>query len=80
MRPAVTSTVDILHLGVPAVRTPQGLRALSKGRPIEPASVQRYLEGTFGDALDDVTWGRSPIFPEIAEIALRPQIAKVGGG
>jgi hypothetical protein len=53
LRPAATITVDILHRAVPAVRTPQGLRALSKGRPIEPASVQRYLEGKFGDALED---------------------------
>jgi hypothetical protein len=34
MRPAVTLTVDILHRAVPAARTPQGLRALRKGRPL----------------------------------------------
>lgn len=43
--------VDLLHRAVPVVATPNGLRALSKDRPIAPASVQRYLEGKFGDAL-----------------------------
>lgn len=33
--------VDLLHRAVPVVRTPDGLRALSKDRPISPASVER---------------------------------------
>ena len=47
--------VDLLHRAVPVVRTPAGLRAASKGRPIEPRSVKVYLEGRFGDALGEVT-------------------------
>jgi hypothetical protein len=43
--------VDILHRAVAVVRTPDGLRALSGGRPISPLSVQRYLQGKFGDHL-----------------------------
>ncbi len=43
--------VSILQREVPAVRGPQGVRALSKGEPIEPASVERYLESKFGDRL-----------------------------
>jgi hypothetical protein len=46
-----TLTVDLLHRAVPARQTEEGLRALSKGKPIEPASVERYLESKFGDAL-----------------------------
>ena len=46
--------VDLLHRAVPVTATPDGLRALSKGKPIAPESVQRYLEGKFGDALDAV--------------------------
>ena len=46
-----TLKVDLLHRAVPVVRTPEGLRALSKDRPISPASVERYLEGKFGDNL-----------------------------
>ena len=38
---------------VPAVHTPEGLRALNKGTPASPASVVRYLDGKFGDALKD---------------------------
>ena len=43
--------VDVLRRAVPVVRTPDGLRALSGGRPISPTSVQRYLQGKFGDRL-----------------------------
>ena len=43
--------VDVLRRGVPVVRTPDGLRALSGGRPISPTRVQRYLQGKFGDSL-----------------------------
>lgn len=45
--------VDLLHRAVPAVHTPEGLRALSKDQPIAPSSVERYLQGKFGDRLDD---------------------------
>jgi hypothetical protein len=39
---------------VPVTSTPDGLRALSKDQPIAPASVSRYLESKFGDALAEV--------------------------
>lgn len=48
-----TISVDLLHRAVPAVHTEDGLRAVSKDKPIKPESVRRYLEGKFGDALDD---------------------------
>ncbi|MFZ0692536.1 MAG: hypothetical protein WAN51_00025 [Alphaproteobacteria bacterium] len=43
--------VDLLGRAVPAVNTAEGLRALSKDRPIAPASVQRYLDTKFGPGL-----------------------------
>ena len=43
--------VDLMHRAVTVTATPEGLRALSKGKPIAPERVQRYLEGKFGDAL-----------------------------
>ena len=46
--------VDLLHRAVPVVATPEGLRAVSKDKPIAPASVQRYLESKFGAALPAV--------------------------
>jgi len=46
--------VDLLHRAVPVEHTPDGLRAVSKGKPIAPESVQRYLQGKFGDQLDAV--------------------------
>lgn len=46
--------VDLMHRAVPAVETPQGLRAVSGGRPISPESVDRYLHGKFGENFDSV--------------------------
>jgi hypothetical protein len=46
--------VELLHRAVPVIRTPEGLRALSKGAPVAPDSVHRYLESKFGDALPRV--------------------------
>ena len=43
--------VDLLHRAVPVVRTPDGLRAVSKDKPIAPESVQRYLGAKLGTAL-----------------------------
>ncbi len=40
--------VDLLHRAVPVVQTPDGLRAVGKGKPVDPASVERYLRGKFG--------------------------------
>ena len=54
MRKEDTVTVDLLHRAVPAKHTDEGLRALSGENPIHPESVQKYLEGKFGDALPDV--------------------------
>jgi hypothetical protein len=53
LRPKETITVDLLHRAVPAVHTKDGLRALAKDKPDDPAAVARYLASKFGDALDD---------------------------
>jgi hypothetical protein len=55
MRKEETVTVDLLHRALPAKHTDEGLRALSGENPIHPESVQKYLEGKFGDALEDVS-------------------------
>jgi hypothetical protein len=39
---------------VPATITDEGIRAVQKDKPIDPDSVQRYLEGKFGDDLKAV--------------------------
>jgi hypothetical protein len=46
--------VDLLNRAVPMMRTPQGLRAVSKDKPVDPRSVQRYLASKFADALPEV--------------------------
>ena len=54
-RPAAKpGTVLLLGREVPVVKTPQGLRSVSKeGRPDSPEAVERYLADKFGDALAD---------------------------
>jgi hypothetical protein len=47
-------TVDLLGRQVPAVNTEQGIRSTSKGAPVSPASVQRYLKSKFGADLPEV--------------------------
>jgi hypothetical protein len=38
---------------VPVVRTPNSLRAVNKGKPGNPAQIEKYLAGKFGPGLDD---------------------------
>jgi hypothetical protein len=45
--------VELLGRGVPAVKTPNGLRAAEKGKPIHAESVQTYLENKFKEDLED---------------------------
>ena len=45
---------ELLGRTVPTVDTDDGPRATSKGEPIDPKSVQRYLEGKFRENLADV--------------------------
>src|SRR5215212_5622037 len=47
--------VNLLGRAVPVVRTPDGLRAVNKGKPGNPALIAKYLAGKFGDRLDDAT-------------------------
>lgn len=46
--------IDLMGRPIPAVHTRDGLRALHQGKPITPASVERYLTGKFGDDQEDV--------------------------
>jgi hypothetical protein len=46
--------VDICGRSVPAISTEDGVRAVTRGRPVEPRSVERYLELKFGESLESV--------------------------
>jgi hypothetical protein len=43
--------VDLMHRAIPVTVTKVGLRALCDERAVSPASVERYLEGKFGEDL-----------------------------
>ncbi len=51
MRKEETVPVDLLRRAVPAKHSDEGLRALSGESSIRPESVQKYLEGKFGDTV-----------------------------
>lgn len=52
-KPVKLEFVEILGRGVPAVKTPQGLRAAIKGEPIPSQGVKIYLKQKFGEDYDD---------------------------
>jgi len=52
-KPVKTEFIEILGRGVPAVKTPKGLRAAIKGEPIHAGSVESYLQKKFGEELDE---------------------------
>ena len=45
--------IELLGRGIPAVKTPKGLRAAIKGEAIHAGSVETYLKQKFKDDLDD---------------------------
>jgi hypothetical protein len=46
-----TEGIQFMDRTIPCVRTASGLRALADARPIDPASVHRYLCSKFGEDL-----------------------------
>jgi hypothetical protein len=65
--------VELLHRAVPVVRTEQGLRAVSRDKPVAPESVQRYLDSKFGSELPDVEQAMTALADALApdELARR---------
>lgn len=53
MKKGQTLHVDLMRRAVPVVRTPEGLRAVEKDKPVAPEGVEPYLKVKFGDALAD---------------------------
>src|SRR5579862_8898102 len=49
--PGETFLVEVCRRTVPTVITEDGIRATVTGKPTSPESVERYLEGKFGDDL-----------------------------
>jgi hypothetical protein len=83
--------VELMGRSIPAVRTPQGVRARDRDRPADPASARRYLEGKFKEALpaarkamEELAGSLSP--EELAERgfalyeAFRPQVPRGARG
>ena len=53
-KPPEQFLVEVCGRAVPALDTPEGVRASTRGKPLDPRGVQRYLEGKFGDRLPQV--------------------------
>jgi hypothetical protein len=45
--------IDLCGRGIPAKKTPEGIRAVILDKAIEPAQVDAYLERAFGENLSD---------------------------
>jgi hypothetical protein len=62
----------ILFMGaeVPVVETKDGVRAITGGKPIDPAAVERYLAQKFGDDLDAVVAAMTALAKSRAKAAL----------
>jgi len=46
--------IEICDRGVPVKNTEDGIRAVIKDQPIDPAKVEKYLQSKFGDDLEAV--------------------------
>ncbi len=46
--------IELMGRAIPVVNTPEGLRATHEGKPVDPASVERYLASKFGASLAGV--------------------------
>ena len=57
--------VGLLGRAVPVVRTPDGLRAVSKGKPGNPARIETYLAAKFGEHLEVSARGHGRIGREL---------------
>jgi len=54
MKKAREFPVELLGRMIPCRRTPEGVRAVAKDKPVSSDPVSRYLEQKFGDSLSDV--------------------------
>ena len=52
-QPVKLEFIELLGRGVPAIKTPHGLRAAIDGEPIYAESVELYLKQKFGDDFDE---------------------------
>jgi hypothetical protein len=50
-KPRAANEVALMGRLIPVSKTAKGTRALSDEKPIDPASVERYLEKAFGESL-----------------------------
>jgi hypothetical protein len=55
LEPGEVTGIRLMGRDIPLVHTPQGLRAVSRGKPIKAEAVRKYLAGKFGTDLDPVT-------------------------
>lgn len=78
--------IDLCGRAIPAKNTADGIRAVVKDTPVDPAAVRRYLDKAFGDRLGDVMRAMRQLAQAyesetLAEVAFRlyecfrPQIA-----
>ena len=53
-KPKAKEVVELMGRAIPVTKTETGVRAVVKNQPVNPESVERYLEGKFGEHLPAV--------------------------
>lgn len=61
------------------VDTPEGLRAVSRDKPIEPDTVEKYLKSKFGDALPEVRSAMEALAKSVTPRELRVNAYRLYG-
>ncbi len=72
-RPQRRVAIPLMGRHVPALNTPQGIRAAANDQPINPQSVQRYLESKFGEHLPAVRRAMEGLAASLSPEALAQQ-------
>jgi hypothetical protein len=71
-RQRAPQAVELMGRQVPVVKTPDGLRALAKGKPVSSESAERYIEEKFGSSLAAVRKAMEELAKSLPPAALAP--------
>jgi hypothetical protein len=71
---AKPETAEVMGKRIPITKTKDGPRALdADGKPLNPASVEKYLAAKFGDGLDEARAAMTELAKSMTEPELRSQ-------
>ena len=69
--------VGLLGRAVPVEQTPEGLRAVAKGKPGKPAQVAKYLASKFGPDLDAARAAMEELAASVEPVELQRRVFRL---